>query len=82
MKIKVIGESSSNRMKMLKNIWKATKEVKEVKEVCEIEILEDKKYLNEYEISNTPCLIINEKIISQGKVLNDKEIKNYIRVLA
>lgn len=79
MKIKVIGESSSNRMKLLKNIWKATKEVKEV---CEIEILEDKKYLNEYEISNTPCLIINEKIISQGKVLNDKEIKNYIRVLA
>lgn len=79
MKIKVIGESSSNRMKLLKNIWKATKEVKEV---CEIEILEDKKYLNEYEISNTPCLIINEKIISQGKVLNNKEIKNYIRVLA
>ena len=37
---------------------------------------------NKYNITNTPALIINDKLISQGKVLNEREIKKFIEVLA
>ena len=35
-----------------------------------------------YNIKNTPGLIINEKKISEGKVLNDREILRMIKVLS
>ena len=79
MEIKVIGENSSNRIKLLKNIGKA---VKKADDNFEIILLEEKEVKDKYRITNTPSLIINEKIISQGKVLSDREILNYIRVLS
>lgn len=78
MEIKILGKNSSNRTKLLKNIEKATQDKKGG---INIEIIEDKEILNKYEISNTPCLVINDKVISQGKILTDREIKNYIKVL-
>ena len=65
MEIKVIGTNSSNRIKLIKNIKKATDNNIDIK-------LVEKD--NRYNITNTPALVINDKIISQGKVLNDKEI--------
>jgi protein-disulfide isomerase len=73
MKIKVIGTNSSNRIKLIKNIKKATDNN------IDIELVEKD---NKYNITNTPALIINDKIISQGKVLNEREIKKFIEVLA
>lgn len=78
MEIKILGKNSSNRTKLLKNIEKATQDKKGE---INIEIIEDKEIINKYEISNTPCLVINDKVISQGKILTDREIKNYIKVL-
>ena len=52
-----------------------------VKTKVEIELLEDKKYEDMYNVSNTPALVINDKVVSQGKVLNEREIKNFIRIL-
>lgn len=79
MKIKVIGQNSSNRRKLLKN---TNKVIEELRENIEIELVEDSKYFSQYNISNTPALAINGKVVSQGKVLNDREIKNFIKILS
>lgn len=73
MEIKVIGTNSSNRIKLIKNIKKATDNNIDIK-------LVEKD--NRYNITNTPALVINDKIISQGKVLNERKIKKFIEVLA
>ena len=73
MEIKVIGTNSSNRLNLIKNIKKATDNK------INIQLLEKD---NKYNITNTPALIINDKLISQGKVLNEREIKKFIEVLA
>lgn len=73
MEIKVIGTNSSNRIKLIKNIKKATDNNIDIK-------LVEKD--NRYNITNAPALVINDKIISQGKVLNEREIKKFIEVLA
>ena len=36
----------------------------------------------EYKDKNKPILMINEKIISNGKILTDREIRNYIKIFA
>ena len=73
MEIKIIGTNSSNRLKLIKNIKKATDNK------INIQLLEKD---NKYNITNTPALIINDKLISQGKVLNEREIKKFTEVLA
>ena len=73
MEIKIIGTNYSNRLKLIKNIKKATDNK------INIQLLEKD---NKYNITNTPALIINDKLISQGKVLNEREIKKFIEVLA
>jgi len=78
LKVKIIGNDSGNRMRLLKNVARA---LEKSKENFEIELLEDQKYLDKYNITNTPGLVIKEKVVSQGKILNEREIKNYIRIL-
>ena len=77
MEIKVIGTNSSNRIKLIKNIKKNIK--KATDNNIDIKLVEKD---NRYNITNTPALVINDKIISQGKVLNEREIKKFIEVLA
>ncbi len=79
MEIKVLKKNSSNRMKLLKNIEKGTSNEKGN---IEVTLLEDEKYLSKYGISNTPALVINDKVISQGKILTEKEIKHYLKILS
>ena len=79
MKINIIGENSSNRMKLLKNLKKVTKN-EDIN--IEINVIDDKETLSKYKDKNKPILMINEKIISNGKILTDREIRNYIKILA
>ena len=76
MNIKIVGFNCSNGIKLKKNISKITE--------CKIdlELLEGSEYLNKYDIKNIPGLIINEKKVSEGKVLNDREILRMIKVLS
>lgn len=78
MKIKIIGKSCSNRNKLFKNLEKS---LEDFRTKVEIELLEESKYLNKYNVTNTPALVINDKVVSQGKILNEREIKNFIRIL-
>ena len=66
-------------MKLLKNIERGTANEKGN---IEVTLLEDEKYLSKYGISNTPALVINDKVVSQGKVLTEKEINHYIKLLS
>ena len=59
MEIKVIGTNSSNRIKLIKNIKKATDNNIDIK-------LVEKD--NRYNITNTPALVINDKIITSFKL--------------
>ena len=79
MKINIIGENSSNSMKLLKNLKKVTKN-EDIN--IEINVIDDKETLSKYKDKNKPILMINEKIISNGKILTDREIRNYIKIFA
>lgn len=79
MKINIIGENSSNRMKLLKNLNKVTKN-EDIN--IEINVIDDKETLSKYKDKNKPILMINEKIVSNGKILTDREIRNYIKIFA
>ena len=70
MEIKIIGKNSSNRMKLMKNIERASSNIEEK---IDITLLDDEKYLNKYNITNSPALVIADKVVSQGKVLNEKK---------
>ncbi len=79
MKIQIIGENSSNRMKLLKNLNKVTKN-SDID--IDIVVVDDEKSLEKYRNVNKPIFIINDKIISNGKILTDREIKNYVKIFA
>lgn len=78
MKIKIIGKNCSNRNKLFKNLGKS---LEGIKTKAEIELLEEPKDLNKYNVTNTPALVINGKVVSQEKILNEREITNFIRIL-
>ena len=78
MKIKIIGSNSRNRMKLQKNVMKV---IESLEKNIDVEILDSEKEISKYGVTNTPGLVINEKLVSQGKVINEKEIKNFIRIL-
>ena len=78
MKIKIIGSNSSNRMKLQKNVMKV---IESLEKNIDVEILDSEKEISKYGVTNTPGLVINEKLVSQGKVINENEIKNFIRIL-
>lgn len=73
MNIKIIGKNSSNKIKLNKNIKKAIENSK----LDFIPTIEDINDNQKYK--NTPVLIINNEIISEGKVLTEREISRYIK---
>ena len=73
--IKIIGSNCPTGRKL----------IKQIKNICninhkEIDILElnHNKDKIQYHINMVPALIINDKIISQGKTLSDRELKHLI----
>ena len=76
MNIKIIGYNCSNGIKLKKNISK----INEIE--INLELLEGDEYLSKYNIKNVPGLIINDKKVCEGKVLNDREILRMIKVLS
>lgn len=79
MNVKIIGSESSNRIKLLKNLNKA---IDSLKMHVTSTIEEDERSIKNYNITNTLALIINNKVISQGKVLTEKEIVKFLKVLS
>ena len=65
-------------MKILKNLSKAERELDMEFNIEKI----DSTYKKKYNINVIPTLMIEDKVVSTGNVLTDREIKNYIKELA
>lgn len=77
MELKLIGSNTSNGMKILKNIKKFERQENIILNVVEIPTAEKEKY----NIKIVPTLIINDKIISQGNIISERDLKNFIKPL-
>lgn len=73
--IKIIGSNCSNGRRLLKLITKVKNINKFDVNINELNKVSDKK---KYNVNMIPAIVIDDKIISQGQVLSDKEIKKLI----
>ena len=73
--IKIVGANCSNGRRLKKIIEKVSLQNHVDITICELNNKSDQK---RYNVSMVPALVIDEKIISQGKILSDKEIKKLI----
>ena len=73
--IKILGVGCSKCEKIEKNLKIA---LKELNMDANIEVIGDLKEIVSYGVMTTPTLVINDKIVSTGKVLSVKEIKKYL----
>ncbi len=73
--IKIIGSNCSNGMRLKKIIKRVSKENNIDVIINELNNTSSKK---KYNINMIPAIVIDDKIISQGKILSDKEIKKLI----
>ena len=76
MNIKVLGGGCSKCEKLLSNVKKA---VSKTGTEAEIEYITDFSIIGSYGIMTTPALIVDGKIVSTGKVLNIKDIEEFLQ---
>ena len=62
-------------MRLKKIIKRVEEQLQMNVNICELNSNSDKK---KYNIHMTPAIVIDDKIISQGKILSDREIKKLI----
>lgn len=73
--IKVLGSGCSKCGKLETNVRKA---VEELGIEVSIEKVTDFKKIMEYGVMQTPALVVDEKVVSVGKVLSAKDIKKLL----
>ena len=76
MNLKLIGSDCSNGIKILKNLKKVERELE-----CSLKINEVSKKNNKQKHIVIPTLILNDEIISEGRVISDRELKNILKPL-
>ncbi len=76
MKIKVLGSGCPNCKVLEANTKKALEEMK-IK--ADVEKVTDITKIMEYDIMSTPALVIDNKVVSSGRVLSSEEIKKLLR---
>ena len=69
--IKVLGPGCKNCVPLKENTEKALKETGMEAEIIKVE---DMKDIVSYGVMRTPALVIDEKVVSYGKVLKPNEI--------
>lgn len=74
MVIKIIGSNCSNGIKLKKMVAKYADDCDNV----EVKILDNEKDRIGYQVKNIPGLIINDQLVSQGKVLTVREISRLV----
>ncbi len=70
MVIKIIGSNCSNGIKLKKMVARFADDFADI----DIKVLDDKKDIDAYQIKNIPGLLINDQLVSEGKVLTVREI--------
>lgn len=69
--IKILGSGCKKCKKMEENVVEA---IKELKLEAKIEKVEDFKEIMKYKVLTTPALVVDEEVLSSGKLLKTKEI--------
>lgn len=78
MNLKVIGADCSNGMKIIKNLNKVERELNIPLNIEKISSSEKEKY----NVRVIPTLIIENKIVSEGNVMHERNLKNIIKMNA
>ncbi|MCI8446041.1 MAG: thioredoxin family protein [Bacilli bacterium] len=73
--IKIIGSNCSNGIKLKKELKRAIE--KSDSNVDILELNED-QFKKRYHIRNIPALLIDNQIVSEGKILNERELTKMI----
>lgn len=76
MNLKVLGGGCSKCETLLSNLKEA---VSNTKTEAEIEYITDFSVIAGYGIMSTPALMVDDKIVSMGRVLKVSEIEKYLR---
>ena len=76
MNLKLIGSDCSNGIKILKKLKKVERELE-----CSLKINEVSKKNNKQKHIVIPTLILNDEIISEGRVISDRELKSILKPL-
>lgn len=76
MNIKVLGMGCCNCIKLYENTQDA---VKDLGIEANIEKVEDMAKIMEYGVMRTPALVINEKVVVQGRIPKKDEIKKLLQ---
>ncbi len=77
MKIKVLGSGCPNCKVLEANTKKA---IEEMKIKADVEKVTDIAKIMEYGVMSTPALVVNEKVVSYGRVLTSEEIKKLLKL--
>ena len=75
MEIKIIGSNCKNGMQLYKM---ASRAIEDNKTDVKLEKSDDIKDIKKYGVNNIPGLVINDKLVSQGKVKTKKEISKLL----
>lgn len=77
MKIRILGAGCSKCEKQRKNLDKA---LADLGLDAQIENVEELKEIVSYGVMTTPSLVINEKLVAVGKVVNVRDLKKLLSV--
>jgi len=75
MEIKILGTGCPNCKTLEKRVLKVVEDNNIEAEIIKVEDIVD---IMEYNIMSTPGLVVNEKVVSKGRVPSEKEIKQFI----
>ena len=75
MNFKIIGADCSNGMKIIKNIYKVEREIEIPISIERVSSKEKEKY----GIKVIPTLMLEDKVISSGNVITDRELKTILK---
>ena len=74
--IKVLGSGCKNCHALLESTKKA---VKSMKLSIDVEYVTDMQKIMEYGVMSMPALVVNEKVVSMGKVLNAANVEKLLQ---
>lgn len=75
MNVKIIGANCRNGIQLCKVI---TRVAEEHDNIIKIEKLDDQKSMGKYGVKNIPGLVVNDNLVSEGKVLSQREFEKII----
>ena len=78
MEVKVLGGGCANCIKLADNAKKALDELNIETEIIKVTEMAD---ILKHGVMSTPALVIDGKVVASGRVLNKREIINYINSL-